>query len=88
MKSTEANTFGDTLVSIIKGLISKANFDKTETAIILEVKAGNFYKIKFNNIVYDNIRTLSGNTFTVNETVKVLIPQNNYNQMFILGKLG
>lgn len=88
MENNEARTLVENIVFIVKEMLSKASFDKTETARIVEVQSGNRYKIMINNVSYGNIRTLNGDTFQVNETVKIMIPQSNYNQMFILGKLG
>lgn len=86
--NNDAKTLVDNIVFIVKEMLKGASFDKTETARIMEVRVGNKYKIMINSIAYDNVCALSGNTFKKNETVKVVVPQGNYNQMFILGKLG
>lgn len=57
--------------------------DKTFTALVTKVSSNGFYSISLNGVEYNNIRTIGG-TCKVNESVKVLVPQNNYNNMFIL----
>lgn len=57
--------------------------DKTFTALVTKVSSNGFYSVSLNGVEYNNIRTIGG-TCKVNESVKVLVPQNNYNNMFIL----
>lgn len=57
--------------------------DITGSATIRRVNGNGTYDIMFGNVVYTNIKTLGG-ICKPNETVKVLIPQGQYNNMFIL----
>ena len=57
--------------------------DRTFTALVTRVNSNGTYEILLNNVKYNNIKTIGGTCY-VNETVKVLVPQNNYNNMFIL----
>ena len=41
------------------------------------------YDVSFNGVTYTGIKTLGGSC-VANEIVKLIIPQNNYSQMFIL----
>jgi len=66
--------------------IEKAPFDQCYTAIIMATSTTG-YTIKLNNKLYYNIGTLSSSSHVINDTVKVMIPNNQYNNMFILGKL-
>lgn len=66
----------------INEIVDKIGYDKTYSAIVKEV-TNNGYTISLNNVLYYNVYTIGG-TCTENEIVKVVIPQNNYNNMFIL----
>lgn len=67
----------------VEKLLNEAPFDKTVTGIIKDIGTlPNTYNIVINGVEYNNI--LSYDTHNANDTVKVLIPQNNYNNMFIL----
>lgn len=63
--------------------IDNANLDKTVNAIINKVNENETYNILINGVEYLNIKTIGGKC-ELNEVVKVLIPQNNYNLMTIL----
>lgn len=71
------------IADYVNQVIEKAPMDKTVTALIKRVNNNNTYDILINNITYKNIKTMGGVCKT-NESVKVMIPQNNYNNMFIL----
>lgn len=58
-------------------------FDRTFTALITKVSSNNTYSVLLNGVEYNNIRTIGGSCY-INETVKVVVPQNNYNNMYIL----
>lgn len=78
----------DAIQKMIEGIISAvdkkvddAAYDKTIKARITEVAGNNKYKVYFNGNTY----TIKGkNTYEVNDIVYVMIPQNNYNEMFIV----
>jgi hypothetical protein len=62
--------------------MSDAPYDKTVTARVLSVEIEG-YNILLNDVEYTNVPTLGG-TCSINETVQVTIPQNNYSNMFII----
>lgn len=80
--------------SMVKDLVSSTNstmengmklspYDRTYTA---KVSGGNLqggYDVSFNGVTYTGIKTLGGSC-VANEIVKLIVPQNNYSQMFIL----
>lgn len=66
----------------VNKMIEKSPKDMTYSAIIYSGGIEG-YNIKLNGKIYENVPTIGG-VCTVNETVKVLIPQNNYNNMIIL----
>lgn len=74
---------------LIKGIqnyieerLNNIGYDKTYTAIVKGV--GIFgYQVLLNGQLYNNVNTIGG-TCTINETVKVVVPQNNLSNMFIL----
>ena len=79
----------DAIFFVIKDSINKAPYNATWTGIVETVNADGSYKVMLNGNSYDNIRALkSGITISVNDTVKIEIPQNQMANMFILGKLG
>lgn len=63
--------------------IKNSGFDKTFIGLIEEIKPNNQYDITINDITYSNIKTIGG-TCKIGEVVKVLVPQNNFSNMFIL----
>ena len=60
--------------------------DKTYSALVVNKYNDNSYDIVLNGVKYNKIKTIGGYC-NVNEIVKVLVPQNNYNNMFILKSL-
>lgn len=56
--------------------------DKTDTAIVNGTTEFG-YSILYNGKLYNDIKTIGGSCFT-NETVRIVIPQNNMSNMFIL----
>lgn len=76
------------IVIAVAKAIKEAPFDKTEIGQIKEYNSDiNTYNITLNNKTYENISTINGLSFSINDTVKILVPQNNYNNMFIYGKI-
>lgn len=69
--------------SFVKKCVDESNRDITTTARIASANADGSYNIVLNGIQYDNIYTIGGACKT-NEMVRVLIPQGQYNNMFIL----
>ena len=59
------------------------NQEKTFTARIVSAEEDGTYTINLNGVKYSNISTIGGSC-SVNETVRVLVPQGQYNNMFIL----
>ena len=58
------------------------NKEITTTARVVGIENG-LYTIELNGVKYSGIDTIGG-TCTINEMVKVMIPQGQYNNMFIL----
>jgi len=82
-------SINDTLLQTIRTLISQeinnAPFDKTRQAIILVNNSDGSYKIRLDGNEYDNIPSYPSSTsMTVGSVVKVIIPNNQYSQMFLL----
>lgn len=68
----------------IKISLDNVPMDKTFTALIKSYgEEEGTYNIILNNTEYKNVSSLGG-TCVINETVRVMIPQNNYTNMFIL----
>ena len=69
--------------SFVKKCVNESNRDITTTARIVSVQSDGSYNIDLNGVEYKNISTIGG-TCKNNEMVKVMIPQGQYNNMFIL----
>lgn len=66
--------------------LDKAPFDKTDTAIITGTSEFG-YTLIFKGKEYRDIKTIGGSC-QANETVNIMIPQNNMSNMFILKPPG
>lgn len=80
-------TKNDTLNAIqtmVDSAVSKAGYDKTRNAVILARNTNNTYKIKMDGIEYDNVVCYGGYTPIISQIVKVVIPNNQASQMYIL----
>ena len=69
--------------SFVKKCVNESNRDITTTARIVSVQSDGSYNIDLNGVEYKNIDTIGGEC-ALNEMVKVMIPQGQYNNMFIL----
>lgn len=72
---------------LIDNAINIAPNDKTYVGIINSVNLDGTYNVAINGYVYTNIPSLFTG-FNQYDTVKILSPQNQMSQMFILGKIG
>lgn len=85
MEEKDKNAYKQLLQGIqsyVNKCIEESNRDITTTARVVEIK-NELYTIEINGIQYSGIDTIGG-TCTVNEMVRVMIPQGQYNNMFIL----
>lgn len=74
-----------TIKTLVKQEINNAPFDKTRQAIVLANNNDGTYKIRLDGNEYDNISSYPSNTtITIGSVVKVIIPNNQYSQMFLL----
>jgi flagellar capping protein FliD len=72
---------------LIDTAIQKAPFDKIVNGIIIN-KNDNTVDVIINGVSYINISSMvEMSNLSVNDTVKIMIPQNRMNKMFVLGKL-
>lgn len=84
-------TKNDTLNAIqtmVDSAVNKAGYDKTRNAVVIARNANNTYKIKMDGIEYDNVVFYGSGEAQVNEVVKVVIPNNQASQMYVMGKGG
>ena len=74
-----------TIKTLVKQELNNAPFDKTRQAIILDNNSDGTYKIRLDGYEYDNISSYPSSTsMTVGSVVKVIIPNNQHSQMFLL----
>lgn len=70
---------------VVRRLINIAGYDKTVAGIIVSTLGNHKYKVKIKNEVYI-IPSGTDETYKVNESVWICIPQNNMNNKFISGR--
>jgi len=71
----------------VSNAISKASYDVTVQGIVTAVLPNNRYKIEIKGTAY-TVPSAISQTLAVNNTVLVLIAQNNWNTKYITGKVG
>ena len=69
--------------SYVNKCLGESNRDITTTGKIVEVVEDGGYTVEINGVQYSDIYTIGGKC-TLNEIVRVVIPQGQYNNMFIL----
>ena len=69
--------------SYVNKCLGESNRDITTTGKIVEVVEDGGYTVEINGVQYSDIDTIGGKC-ALNEIVKVVIPQGQYNNMFIL----
>ena len=58
------------------------------TGLVASVPSNNSgYGVKINGVTYTHVPSLGATNYNVNDTVIVIIPNGQYNNMYILGKL-
>lgn len=74
--------------SYVERTIDTAPFDKTLIGVVNSVDNNNLYSVTINNQQYNNISCMFKGIISSGDVVKVKVPQNNYNLMYIEGKLN
>ena len=69
-------------------MLELAPFDKTMVGIVKTAYDNNLYTVTVNQQDYNNVACLFKGLINVGDVVKVRIPQNNNNLMYIEGKLN
>ena len=69
--------------SYVNKCLGESNRDITTTGKIVEVVEDGGYTVEINRVQYSDIDTIGGEC-ALNEIVRVVIPQGQYNNMFIL----
>ena len=69
--------------SYVNKCLGESNRDITTTGKIVEVVEDGGYTVEINGVQYSDIYTIGGKC-ALNEIVRVVIPQGQYNNMFIL----
>ena len=72
--------------SAISMAIDNANYNKIKRGFVLSSGTTEGFKVKIGTQTYDNLPYL--NSVSTNDTCIVVVPNNNTNDMFILGKLN
>lgn len=69
--------------SYVNKCLAESNRDITTTGKIVGIVEDGGYTVEINGVQYSDIDTIGGEC-TLNEMVKIVIPQSQYNNMFIL----
>lgn len=69
----------------IKELLKNAKFNKDEKAVIVGRGTSSGVKVKIKDVEYDNVDTIGSVSYSAGDIVNVCIPNNNYNNMYIIG---
>ena len=72
--------------SAINMAVKNANYNKIKRGLIISDGTIEGHKVKIGTQLYDNVPYL--NSVSTGDTCIVVIPNNNANDMFILGKLN
>lgn len=83
MKGTFNNIIISSIQKIVDEAIAKAPFTKIRSGRVL-AKVNNKYTILMDGREYQNVECYGSTNLTVGAVVKVIIPENNASQMFIL----
>lgn len=67
--------------------LKSAPFDRTIDGRVIEHTATG-YSVLVNDITYTNLLVLNAVSLSTNDIVKIVVPNNQDSNMFILGKLG
>src|SRR5574344_852867 len=85
MEGKDKNAYKQLLQGIqsyVNKCLAESDRDITTTARVVGTKNG-LYIVEINGVQYSGIDTIGG-TCSLNEMVRVMIPQGQYNNMFIL----
>lgn len=74
----------DTLDKFIGEQIKKSPYDKTYNGLIVSVDEHSFYSVLVGGITYQRVTAINGD-YVINQSVKVIVPQGQYNLMYIVG---
>lgn len=75
--------------TMTEGVISSAPFDRTRKAQVLSIDSDSTCKIKMDGVEYPRVKVygnISG--LTINQIVRVIIPENQPSQMFVLSPIA
>lgn len=76
-----SNALSDAIFTVCNKIISKAKFDKTYKCRVIDKVSDNKYLVKKDNIEH----MVSGRSdYEIDEIVRVLLPQNNWKDAFII----
>lgn len=68
---------------IVKERLRTAPFDRTRTGRITQILDNNTYMVNIDNVDY-KVKSLNSITYPLNSIVKIVIPEGQYSNMFIL----
>lgn len=76
-----------TIKKIIKVSLKKLAFNNCIEGIISNVNTNNTYNVKVDEKVYENIKTVNSNIYTVNDVVWLIKINNDLSYLYIFCKV-
>lgn len=70
---------------LVERAVANAPFARVKNGKIQSVNSDGTYSVIIDGKTYTNMRALNSSSFSANDIVKVIIAQNDYSNMFILG---
>ena len=70
---------------LVERAVANAPFARVKNGKIQSVNSDGTYSVIIDGKTYTNMRAFNGGSFSANDIVKVIIAQNDYSNMFILG---
>lgn len=74
--------------SYVTKVVENAPFDKTIVGVVDSISSNNLYDVTIDRKQYTNLTCMFKGVINIGDAVKIKIPQNNTNLMYIIGKLN
>lgn len=81
---SEIKLITDTIDKFINEQIKKSPYDKTYNGLIVSVDEHSLYSVLVGGITYSRVSAINGD-YSKNQSVKVIVPQGQFNLMYIVG---
>jgi hypothetical protein len=83
VENSVIKTLSKAIIEAVEKKISTASFDRTVSGRIVLRNEDNTYKVEYLKEIY-TLKSNNSKVFSVNDVVWIMIPQNNFNNAFIM----